>query len=175
MFASDYGDHVHTAVVPIALAGIGAAFTAAALYGAHVIGLDATSLRSLARETSARLGWKTALSIAALACAVLAGMETVEQLGSGRFDGLVSAFGSVPAIGLVLVGAIAVAANGALRLLCGWIATAHIRIVHALAQLTRYDANESLSACVLGAMPLALCYSCDAPQAYGKRAPPRPR
>ena len=173
LLGGDYGSHRHAGIVPLGLAGLTTALSAALLYITHLAGAG-RSLPSLARGLRAKIGWRSVAVTALIACLVLGGVETAEQLAAGRFDGLYSAFGGSPIIGLVLVVALSVAGNLWLRLACNWLAGAHSRIVLALAYLLDRRGHGA-GLCPTRPQRVALNafhYICDIPQALGKRGPP---
>ena len=101
------------------------------------------------------------------------GMETGEQLAAGRFDGALSAFGDVPALGLGLIVLFSMAGNALLRALCDRLIDAHAHIVSLISFLfTDRTAAGPLRARFKGELLAAVGCACDASQANGKRAPP---
>ncbi|HVN69342.1 MAG TPA: hypothetical protein VMU38_06825 [Candidatus Binatia bacterium] len=174
LLGGDYGSHRHGTIFPLGLAGLTAGLSAAFFYIVHLAGAGLPSLPSLARRFLAHIGWRTVAIVALAASLVLVGMETAEQLVSGRFDGLLSAFGGSPAIGLGLILLLSCAATAGLRALCAWLAEAHARIVLAVACLLRCR-DQSAPCARTGAKSVALGgsrYACDIPQALGDRGPP---
>jgi hypothetical protein len=174
LLGGDYGSHPHPVLFPLGLAAVTALLSAIFLYVVHLASTDLRSLPSLARAYRARLAWRSVALTAFGAALVLVAMETAEQVAVGRFDGLFSAFGSSPGIGLALVLLLSAAGIALLRALCEWLAGAHARIVLAIAYLLRRQDTRALlaferSKCALRA---AVRNVCDAPQALGKRAPP---
>ena len=169
----DYGYHTHGSLVPVGLGSLAAAMCATFLYAVHLAGLGTRSLPSLARALRAHLGWQTVTVIALIAALLLFGMETGEQLAGGRFDGALSAFGDIPALGLVLIILLSAAGNALLRALCDWLIHAHTRIVSLISfLLADRTAAGPLQARFNGELLAAIRYACDASQANGKRAPP---
>lgn len=174
LLGGDYGRHAHSALLPLGLAAVTAGVLAVCLYAVHLIGEDVNSLPALARHFQARIGWRTTAASASAACLILVGMETAEQFAAGHFDGFASALGGVPALGLGLIVLFAAAGNVASSALCKWLATAHTRIVLALAFFLRLGAKASTlsSRRCRRTAAIALRYSCDVSQIHGTRAPP---
>jgi hypothetical protein len=135
VLAGDYGEHAHASVGPVAAAAIASVLIASACYVLHVAALGPGSLPTLARWFKARLGLRSAMAIAAGASAVLIVMESAEQLGAGHFDGIASAFGSVPLAGLAIVVLVAACATAVLARVSRWMADAHERIAYAIARI----------------------------------------
>ena len=129
LLRGDYGSHTHASLVPVALGSLTAAICAISLYAAYLANLDKRSLPSLARALRAKLGWQVTVAISLAASVLLFGMEASEQLAAGRLDGLLSAFGAVPAYGLGLIVFFSVAGNAILRALCTRLIAAHTRMV----------------------------------------------
>jgi hypothetical protein len=174
LLGGDYGDHTHGAVIPVVLVAVTGLLLATFLYAVHLIGDGPNSLPSLARTFRARLGWHTILFGTIAACAVLMGMEAAEQLAAGRFDGLASAFGSVPAVAIGLTVLFSAVANALLSALCTRLVGAHVRIVSALAfLLRRRDTTGALLTrrCKRAALA-TFRYACEGRQIHGTRAPP---
>ncbi len=173
VLGGDYSSHAHGSLVSIVIGGLTAAACAILLYVLHLAGLGTRSLPSLARTLRARLGWQTVIVIGLIAALLLIGMETVEQLAAGRFDGGLSAFSDAPALGLALVVVLSAAGTALLRALCGWLIDAHTRIVLIIRLLLRDRADaRPLGGRFQGELLAAVGYACDASQANGKRAPP---
>jgi hypothetical protein len=170
----DYASHPHQALFPLGLASLTAGLSAIFLYAVHLAGAGFPSLPSLARSLRTRIGWQSFVAIALGAGLVLVGMESAEQLAAGRYDGLLSAFGGSPGIGLGLILLFSAAGNALLRALCNWFAGAHARITHVLSYLFRRrggDASPARERSRRTTLPV-FRYACDAPQALGKRGPP---
>ena len=172
----DYGQHGHAAVAPMLVGTVTIGAAVLLSYLVHLAGGNAGVLPTLARRFAGRLGWRSAGAIALLAAVVLVGMETGEQLTAGRFDGLSSAFGNLPVIGLALLALCGAGANVALRAMCQWLARAHDRILRAVTYLLRCtrDVKPSL-AYVLMSSEAAGRYARDTARIFGRRAPPVPR
>ena len=133
------------------------------------------SLPSLARALRAQLGWQTVAVIGVAASILLVGMETGEQFAAGRFDGLLSAFGNVPALGFGLIVLFSAVANALLQAVCDWLIGAHAHIVSFISFLLLRDRSTvagPLRARFNGGLLGAISYAYDAAQAHGKRAPP---
>ncbi len=173
LLQGDYDRHAHGSIVAIGLGGLTAAMCAIFLYTVHLAGLGKRSLPSLARALRVHLGWQTVAVIGLLASLLLFGMETGEQLAAGRFDGALSAFGEVPALGLGLVVLFSAAGNVLLRALCDWLIDTHTHIVSLISFLfTDRTAAQPLQSRFKRELLAAVLYACDASQANGKRAPP---
>ncbi|MGC2634129.1 MAG: hypothetical protein WA215_07950 [Candidatus Cybelea sp.] len=170
----DYGSHTHASLVPVTLGSLTAALCAISLYAAYLANLDKRSLPSLARALRAKLGWQVTVAISVAASVLLFGMEASEQLAAGRLDGLLSAFGAVPAYGLGLIVIFSAAGNAILRALCTRLIAAHTRMISLIAFLLqdRTAGPEPLCALLRGELPSALCCACDASRVHGKRGPP---
>lgn len=170
----DYGSHTHASLVPVALGSLTAAVCAISLYAAYLANLDKRSLPSLARALRAKLGWQVTVAISLAASVLLFGMEASEQLAAGRLDGLLSAFGAVPAYGLGLIVFFSAAGNAILRALCTRLIAAHTRMVSLVAFFLQDRTADPGPLCALfrGELPSALCCACDASRAHGKRGPP---
>jgi hypothetical protein len=144
LVAGDYGSYAHTSVGPMFGAALFAAAAIFFLYVAQLAKLDACSAPILARAARAQLqGWKAVLHATAGAAALLAGMEFVEQCAVGRFDGWLSAFTSVPILGLAIVALASALAVAILRAVCAWLAGVHERIVRTLVFLLEPRRNSS--------------------------------
>jgi hypothetical protein len=174
LLSGDYSSHNHQGLVPLALAGLTVTLSAIFLYAVHLADVGPSSLPSLARELGRRIGWQSVALTSLAACLVLAGIETGEQLAAGRFDGLFSAFGSSPIVGLGLILLFSAIGNALLQAVCKWLAGAHARIVLAIAYLLSPRA-VSPNRCCSRSKRVAFTvfrYACDIPQALGKRGPP---
>ena len=169
----DYGGHAHGSLVSIFLGSLMAAMCAVFLYVVHLVGLGTRSLPLLARALRARLGWQTVTVIGLTASLLLFGMEAGEQLAAGRFDGALSAFGDIPALGFGLIALFSAAGAALLRALCGWLIDAHTRIVSVISfLLTDKTGPRPLRARFNSELLASVGYACDVSQANGKRAPP---
>lgn len=169
----DYGRHAHGSLVSIGLSSLMAAMCAISLYLVHLVGLGTRSLPSLARALRARLGWQTVTVIGLTASLLLFGMEAGEQLAAGRFDGALSAFGGIPALGFGLIALFSAAGAALLRALCDWLINAHAHIVSLISfLLPDHTAPGLLRARFKGELVGSVRYACDVSQANGKRAPP---
>ncbi len=176
LIQGDYGEHSHGMVVPTILAAVTMGAVSMLGYLVHVTCRDAGMLPGLARRFARGLGWRSAASIGLIAAAVLVGMERGEQLAAGHLDGLWSAFGGVPAIGLAFVALCGATASALLRAACEWVAGAHDRILRAVTYLLRNPiAAKPALACALPSAVVGGCYIRDASRIYGRRAPPVPR
>jgi hypothetical protein len=169
----DYGLHAHGSIDAIGLGSLAAAMWAIFLYAVHLAGLGARSLPSLARAFRAHLGWRTVAVIGLTASLLLFGMETGEQLAAGRFDGALSAFGDIPALGFGLIVLFSAAGAALLRALCDWLIDAHTQIVSLISfLLPNHTAPGLLRARFKGELLASVRYACDASQVNGERAPP---
>jgi hypothetical protein len=177
LLASDYGEHAHAAVVPVAIAGVGFALAATLLYVLHLLGAGQSSLPLLARALRKRIGWRSALLIAVAGGLLLAGMESAEQIGSGQFDGPLSAFSSVPMLGIGLVFCTALLVNAVFRTCCSWLGDAHTHIILALGFLLRMRRTSGAAVVARSRRVQAPAYAVayNGTRTHGKRGPPRLR
>ncbi len=174
LIPGDYADHPHGTVVPVLFGATLAGTAALLLYVLHLFGVRPEALPALARKSASRFGWQSAVVSAVGSTVLLVGMETVEQLGAGHFDGVTSAFSSVPLLGLVLIALFSAAVTGALRACCKWIAAAHAHVVLSLAVVLP---NRDAFGCVVrrSRPAFAGAYAFAASRIYGRRGPPNPR
>jgi hypothetical protein len=175
LLQGDYGRHAHGSIVAIGLGSLTAAMCAIFLYIVHLASLSMRSLPSLARALRAQLGWRTVATVGVAASFLLVGMETGEQLAAGHFDGLLSAFGNVPALGFGLVVLFSAVGNALLRAFCNWLIRAHAQIVSLISFLLLKDRSTAagpLRARFNGGLFEAVSYAYDTSQVHGKRAPP---
>ena len=173
VLGGDYARHEHASVFPVCLAAAALALCGMLLYGAYLAGLDDASLPSLARSLRRLIGPGSILATSLCASLVLLAMESGEQLASGRFDGVASAFGSVPLAGAGAILAIGSLFNALAGAFCGWLASAHARLVFVVTLLLR--AHYPTAAATTLAKRAALTtfdYVWDVSQIHGKRAPP---
>jgi len=168
----DYDAHAHGMVLPVALLAVVAGMTALLLYVLHLLGAQPGALPSIARRSAAYFGWTSTSIAAGAAGLLLVGMETAEQLAAGRFDGIVSAFGSQPIFGLLLIVLFSFAANAALRACCHWIAAAHARIALAIAAPRAGNGGIIKASSSRRTRIAQGAYDCGASRVYGRRAPP---
>lgn len=133
---SGYEDHAH-ASLPIALCAVLLTLcVGGVLYAVQVVdGGSRAHVLALARAFGRSSAVWPLLVVAVVAIAALAGMEAYE--GDVR-----DAFGSVPAVGMTMVAAIAVLVGMAVRAFARWIADAtQSLIVHLCARLERAPAS----------------------------------
>ncbi len=175
LLSGDYGRHTHGAVFPVGLGAAVVGLCGVFLYAMHLAAVQDRSLPSIAHGLRRRIGWQAIVWSALGAGLVLLAMESAEQLASGGFDGVASAFGGVPLVGLGLILLISSLCNGLAWVVCSWLANAHAHLVSVIALLLRRRrSGEHFT----GQRPkraalAAFDYTWDASQAYGKRAPPR--
>ncbi|HTX56901.1 MAG TPA: hypothetical protein VMD47_07335 [Candidatus Acidoferrales bacterium] len=172
--ASDYGSYAHCMVGPVALGAMLAGAIAFLVYALHLFDAQTRSLPLLARALERRCSWKAVAATAIAGAALLAGMESIEQLASGHFDGIASAFGSMPAIGAGLIVLFSAAVHAAMRACCRWLARAHARIVAVFITLLRPVEDGGPLIVALSRRPVAAegSYLCHPARIHGKRAPP---
>lgn len=176
LLGGDYGRHSHETVFPVALAAAAVVLCGALLYTAHLAGLDNRSLPWLARALRKRIGWRSVILSAVGASLALLAMESAEQLAAHGFDGITSAFGGAPLVGLGVILFIGSIYNALAAALCRWLANAHTHLVLVVAFLLR--ARDTASAATdrraRRAALLTFDYTWDVSQTRGKRAPPYP-
>jgi hypothetical protein len=174
LLTGDYGRHAHDAVFPIGLAAAALALCGVLLYALHLAAADGRSLPLLARSIQTRIGWRAVALTAVGACLVLLGMETAEQLASGRLDGIASAFDGAPLAGLGLILFISAFCHALAWSFCNWLANAHARLVLAVAFLLRWRRIRAASTArrAKRAALTTFDYTWDVSQTHGKRAPP---
>jgi hypothetical protein len=175
LLSGDYGHHGHGSVFPVGLGAAAIALCGIFLYAMHLADVTGSSLPSLAHDLRKRIGWQAIACGALGACLVLVAMESTEQWASGSFDGVASAFGGVPLVGLGLILFICSLCNALAWVVCNWLVNAHARLVSVIALLLRL---RSFGAPLTGHLSkrtalTAFDYTSDASQAHGKRAPPR--
>lgn len=172
----DYAAHAHGTVLPAGLLGGTVAIGALLLYVVHLASLDVASLPTLARSLRSQIGVRSIFFTTVAACIVLVGMEGVEQLRAGRFDGLTSGLSAWPGVGFAILGIASAAGNALLHVLFGWLAGVHVRLVSAIAVFLRGRADTTTVPLLVLRRSLATpCYARNVPQACGERAPPIPR
>lgn len=174
LLSGDYGSHEHGSLGPVAVGLLVAGAASLSLYLIHTIDSGTQSLPTLARAFRKRLDWRAVVLVAIAGGIVLIAMETGEQLYAHHFDGILSALGGQPALAFGLILALSATIVFAQRNVCTWLIGAHVRIV--LAIFTLLDAHEKPTpvAFARSARPRGrrFTYACEAPQIFGKRAPP---
>ena len=125
---SDYADHEHGSLGPALLASLLAAGLAIVVYVDGIIAAGRYSLLSLAHAVLRRLDLR-ALAIAVVAsCVLLACMEFAEQAAAGRFDGVLSPYGDMPAAGIAVIALVSTILFDVSRRFCAWLAAADATI-----------------------------------------------
>jgi len=129
--AGDYSSHAHFMLFPVALAAfLGSAIVALALLLHSLDCRRSGALLTIARDFASLdlkkpIGAAASTGIATLWC-----MESLEQLsGHGHLDGLLSAFGAAPLVGIAIVVIASAALLFGTRRLAGWLGKVGDRIV----------------------------------------------
>ena len=122
--AGSYRVHTHPTLVPAAcVAVLCCGFTVLVLLG-HALDCRRTgTIRAAARAFASIHLARSVAAVAAAGCTTLWCMESIEQLaGDGQLDGMLSAFGNNPLLGIGIVVLAAAALLICLRRSAGWLA-----------------------------------------------------
>jgi len=173
--SGEYGSHDHGSLGLVGCGLVVAGAGSLLLYVLHTIDGGPGSEPTLARALCRQLDWRAVVLLTFAGCAALIGMETGEQLAARHFDGILSALGGQPAIGLAVIGSMSFAVVSTLRTLCVWLAASHGRIVIALFTMLK-GSREQISGIFSRARRIGLhriACACTTPHIFGKRAPPQ--